>query len=104
LLNCIKAAVGACVIAVVRAPRRRFRAGACGKHQCQRSKRGTGEDEHIDLRPATSEVNHPHFKPLPMSRRGRVVANGGIEDTTGTVLPFGEERHGDDSPSNLGHL
>ena len=33
-----------------------------------------------------------------------VVANGGIGDTTGTVLPFGEERHGDDSPSNLGHL
>ena len=33
-----------------------------------------------------------------------VVANGGIGDTTGTVLPFGEERQQYDSPSNLGHL
>ena len=33
-----------------------------------------------------------------------VVANGGIGDTTGTVLPFGEERQEHDSASNLGHL
>ncbi len=32
------------------------------------------------------------------------VANGGIGDTTGTVLPFGEERQEHDSASNLGHL
>jgi hypothetical protein len=53
LLECIEAAVGACVFVVVRTPRRCVRTGACGEHQCQRGKRGTSEHSHVDLPPAS---------------------------------------------------
>src|SRR5438034_2433795 len=46
--NCIKAAVGTCVIVVVRTPRCCFGASACGEQQCQRGKPSTCEHSHVD--------------------------------------------------------
>src|ERR1700732_1048964 len=53
LLHCIQVAVGACVVVVVRTPRRCVRTGSCGEHQCQRGERSTSEHSHVDLPPVS---------------------------------------------------
>ncbi len=74
------------------------RAGHCSKIE----RRAADHLQHVQtgLRRANRRTHHCPVRTETVP----VVANGGIGDTTGTVVPFDEERQEHDSPSNLGHL